>query len=177
MDGDAVQLAVEVPQGHIHGGLGAGIVDDALLNGLAEGLKFVHFLAHDVGSDVVPDGTDDGTGGVAGDDTGGRCFAIAHSAGIGVDLHDHILNGVDGAQGGFERGPQGHGDPAQTYFGNLHREFSFGSYLASSYIAAAMIWAFFTRLSMVMYSSALCSRISSPGKMGPQARMLGMALA
>ena len=53
----------------------------------------------------------------------------------------------------------------------------FCAYFASSYMAAAMIWAFFTRLSMEMYSSALCSRISSPGKMGPQARMLGMALA
>ena len=50
-------------------------------------------------------------------------------------------------------------------------------YLASSQIAAAIIWAFFSRVSASIYSSGWCSVISCPGNRGPKATRLGHALA
>ena len=52
---------------------------------------------------MIPNGTKDGPGGVAGDDTSRGCFAVAHRTGIGVELHDNILNAVHSAQCRFER--------------------------------------------------------------------------
>ena len=69
---------------------------------------------------MVADGTDDGTGGVAGDHTGGRCLTITHSAGVGVDLYDHILHAADRAQSRLKRHAQRHGDQTETYFRNFH---------------------------------------------------------
>ena len=50
-------------------------------------------------------------------------------------------------------------------------------YFAISYMAEAIIWVFFISLGISRNSSGLCSRTSSPGKMGPKARMLGRLFA
>ena len=117
---DFVQLAVQIPQGHIHSSLGTGVLLDAGIQCDHQVFKVVHIAADDGLCDMVADGTDDGTGGVAGDHTGGRCLTITHSAGVGVDLYDHILHAADRAQSRLKRHAQRHGDQTETYFRDFH---------------------------------------------------------
>jgi len=107
VDRDLVQLAVKVPQGHVHGGLGTGVVHPGLLDQGGDGLEVVHLLPHQSGADQFDDAPHDAAGGVPGDGAGGRGFAVAHGAGVGVQFHHHILHAADGAQGGLEGDPQG----------------------------------------------------------------------
>ena len=117
---DFVQLAVQIPQGHIHSSLGAGVLLDAGIQCDHQVFKVVHIAADDGLCDMVADGTDDGTGGVAGDHTGGRCLTITHSAGVGVDLYDHIFHAADRTQSRLKRHAQRHGDQTETYFRDFH---------------------------------------------------------
>ena len=80
--------------------------------------------------DMIPDGTNDGAGGVAGDDSGGRRFAIPHRAAVGMNFYDHIFHAADSAQRSFERSAQGNGDSAQPDLGNYHGITFFQYYLA-----------------------------------------------
>ena len=120
VDGGVVLLAQQVPQGHIHRRLGAGVVDEGLLHGGGQVLELVEVAAQNRRGDVVLDGPDDGPGGVAGDDAGRRCFAVAHSTGIGVELHDDIFDAVHRAQRRLERHPQRGGNAAQPHLRDLH---------------------------------------------------------
>src|SRR5690606_35497742 len=71
-------------------------------------------------ADDLADGLDDRAMGVAGDDRGGGGLAVAHVAAVGVDGDHHVLDGVDGAQGGPERGLQRHPQHAEPDVGDLH---------------------------------------------------------
>ena len=115
-----VLLAQQIPQGHVHSGLGAGVVDKRLLHSGGQILKFIEVAAQQGRGDMILNGTEDGPGGVAGDDTGRGCFAVAHRTGIGVELHDNILNAVHSAQCRFERHPQRGGNAAQPHLCDLH---------------------------------------------------------
>lgn len=66
----AVLLAQQIPQGHVHSGLGAGVVDKRLLHSGGQILKFIEVAAQQGRGDMILNGTEDGPGGVAGDDTG-----------------------------------------------------------------------------------------------------------
>ena len=120
VDRGAVLLAQQIPQGHVHSGLGAGVVDKRLLHSGGQILKFIEVAAQQGRGDMILNGTEDGPGGVAGDDTGRGCFAVAHRTGIGVELHDNILNAVHSAQCRFERHPQRGGNAAQPHLCDLH---------------------------------------------------------
>ena len=120
VDRGAVLLAQQVPQGHIHGSLGAGVVDEGLLHGGGQILELVEVAAQDGRGDVVADGADDGTGGVAGDDAGGRCLTVAHRAGVGVQLNDDVLHAAHGAQRCLEGDAERGRDTAQLYLCDLH---------------------------------------------------------
>ena len=120
VDRNLVQLAVQVPKGHVYSRLCAGILYNALLDDLQHIFKIVHVMPHDALGDVVLDRADDSSGGIAGNSPSGRRLAVADSPGIRVDLHDHILHAVDRAQGRFEGHPQGDGNFAQLHFGNFH---------------------------------------------------------
>ena len=122
VDRDLIQLAIQVPQGHIHGSLGAGVLLDAAVQRDHQVFELIHVAADDGLGDVVADGTDDSTGGVAGDNAGGRCLTVAHRTGVGVDLNDHILHAADRTQGRFERHTQRHRDQAETHFCDFHRK-------------------------------------------------------
>ena len=78
-------------------------MDKGFLDRGGQVLKLVEVTAQNGRGNVILNGTEDGPGGVAGDDASGGRFAIAHRAGIGVELYDDVLHTVDSAQGGFER--------------------------------------------------------------------------
>ena len=120
VDWGVVLLAQQVPQCHIHRSLCAGVVDEGLLHGSGQVLELVDVMAEDGRGDVVLNGPDDGPGRVAGDDAGGRCLTVAHGTGVGVELHDDVLDAVDGAQCRFERHPQRGGNAAQPHLRDLH---------------------------------------------------------
>ena len=66
-------------------------------------------------------------------------------------------------------------------YGKAPESFDSGAFasnqFASSYMASARILALSTRREISINSSGLCSRTSSPGKMGPKARVFGIILA
>ena len=82
VDGNLVKLSIQIPQGHIHSGLCAGVAHNALLHGLQQRLKLVHIPANNGLGDVILNGTDDVAGGVAGDGPGGRGSGEAHCGGV-----------------------------------------------------------------------------------------------
>ena len=95
-------------------------MDKRLLHGGGQILELIEVAAQQGRGDMILNGTKDGPGGVAGDDTGRGCFAVAHRTGIGVELHDNILNAVHSAQCCFERHPQRGGNAAQPHLRDLH---------------------------------------------------------
>ena len=120
VNGDLVQLPVQIPQRHVNGSLGAGIAHNALLHRLEQRLQLVHIPADDGLGNVILNGADDRAGGIAGDGAGGRGFAVAHRAAVGVDFHDDVFHTADAAQSGFEGGAQGNTDASQTDTCDFH---------------------------------------------------------
>ena len=100
--------------------VGTGVVDKGFLDRGGQVLKLVEVAAQNGRGNVILNGTEDGTGGVAGDDASGGRFAIAHRAGIGVELYDDVLHTVDSAQGGFERNAERGRNAAQPDLCDLH---------------------------------------------------------
>ena len=105
---DAVQLAVEVPQGHVGGGFGACVVDAGFLDPGGDGFKVVHLLPDEGGGDQLDQAAHNAAGGVPGDGAGGGRFAVAHRAGVGVQLDHDVLDPLYRPQGRLERHPQRH---------------------------------------------------------------------
>ena len=117
----AVVLAPQVVERDFHRRLGAGV---ALQRGLDQAHRVVevgHLLADQARADEVADGLDDRAVGVAGDHRRGRRLAVADLAGVGVQGHDDVFDGLDRAQRGLERGFQRDADAAQREVGDFHR--------------------------------------------------------
>src|SRR5690606_38649744 len=119
VQGSVVELSEQVIDGNFHRGLGAGVLLHRGLDQSRDAVQIGDVLANQARGDVVAARVDDGSVGVAGDDGGGRCLAVADLAAVGVDHHHHVFALLDSAQGGLEWRLQGHAKHAEFNAGDL----------------------------------------------------------
>src|SRR5690606_18085985 len=115
-----VELAPQVVYRDLDSGLGAGVLFHRALDQVGDAVEVGDLLADQARRDVVSHRVDDGAVGVAGDHGGGGSAAVADLAGIGVDHHHHVLDLLDGAQGGLEGRFQRHAEHAEADIGDFH---------------------------------------------------------
>ena len=110
----------EVVEGHVHRRLGGGVVHHAGVELFHAGGQIQNVHAHQRGADVIVHGAEYGAVGVAGDDGGGRRFAVALAL-VGDDAHDDVAERFHRAQRGLEGPRQRQGDASGLYIEYLQR--------------------------------------------------------
>src|SRR5699024_9426671 len=115
-----VELAPEVVNGDLDGGLGAGVFLHRALDQAYQVVEVGDVATDQQRRDVVPDGVDDRAVRVAGDGGGGGSLAVADVAGIGVHLDDDVLDLVHRAQRRLERRLQRHAQHRVADFRDFH---------------------------------------------------------
>ena len=95
----------------------------AAVQRLHQVLKVIHIPAHQRLDNVVLERPQDGAVGVAGDCGVGSALSVSHRSGIGVDLHDDVLNVVDRPHGRLKGGNQRDRESAQPNFCDFHLNF------------------------------------------------------